>query len=168
MSALDGLFPIAGIVWCCSQNGVAPSFAQFHVGLGLTVVLVQCVWYCFRPCVESWRVLCSLLGGIVPARCMRACLYYRSVCQDGDSFALRDLRVLTVVHLWPQLFYSKAMVNCECVVEKQRMTLCDCVWCLLRPGKCTPHAVCALNLDTHLPQYVVSSETVTCYWCCLR
>lgn len=37
--------------------------------------------------------------------------------------------------------------------------------CLLRVGKHTPRVVRALNLDTHLPQHVMSSETVR-HHCC--
>lgn len=39
VSAPDGSFPIAVIVWCCSPSDVASSFTQCHVGLGSAVVL---------------------------------------------------------------------------------------------------------------------------------
>lgn len=75
-------------------------FTQCHVGLAEARL-----WCCFSVYVPGpvWSggvALCSLLGGIVPSW-VCACLCYRPVCQDGDSFTLRDLHVPTVVHLWP-------------------------------------------------------------------
>ena len=127
-------FPLQALCGAAHRVVLLQALPQCCVGLGLAMVLLQRVWYCFRPSVQWWRVLCSLLGGIVPVWCMCACLCYRPVCQDGDSFTLRDLRVPTVVHLWPKLFCSRARVKCVCVcvcvcvVDMVGEHVCLCVW----------------------------------------
>lgn len=92
LSAPDGSFPIAVIG---SPGAFASSLAQ-HVGLGCgRGVVSACVVLFQAHCGGGLqRVLCSLLGGIVPLRC--AYLRYWLVCQDSHSFTLRDLLVPTV------------------------------------------------------------------------
>lgn len=123
-SAPDGLFPIAGIVWCCSPNGAASVYpVPCWLRPGSDVVSA-CVVLFQAPVCSGEVVLRSLHGRIVTSLWMYACLCYRPVCQDGDSFTRRDLRVPTVVHL--SFFLSKTRPECECECQSARLTCSVC------------------------------------------